>query len=117
MSLNQWLIHRCSIQQLSVAQSATGELVDSYQNAYTDVSCRVYAKDQEIASPVQGDLILTRTSALFPPGTTIGVHDRITDIVDSDGASVMTGTYEVERVLTRRARNSTLIRVDLELRS
>lgn len=117
MGLTDWLIHRCSIQQLAVSQSASGEMAESYSDAYTGVRCRLYEKDQEIASPMQGDLILTRTSMLFAPGTIIGVHDRVTDIVDADGVTVLSGTFEVERVLTRRGTSSKLIRVDLEKRS
>lgn len=117
MGLSSWLIHRCSIQQLAVSQSSSGELTESYSDAYTDVRCRMYEKDQDLASPMQGDLVLTRTSMLFAPGTVIGVHDRVTDIVDADGTTVISGTFEVERVLTRRATSSKLIRVDLEKRS
>ena len=108
------LIHQCTIQRTTPAQSSTGELIDSWANVGT-VDCRYVQKNERIADASSGFPLLRSDMLLLNNGEDVIEEDRVINIVyKSDGSSVDAGPFSIESLLERNTGGAHHISIILE---
>lgn len=109
------LIHTCTVERPSYAQSTSGEPVPSWATVAEDVRCRYVQKQERIAFETISLQMEQRDLLLLLPGADIDEGDRVSDIrLYSDDTLVDAGPFTVEARLTRNARAARHISVQLE---
>lgn len=111
--------HTCTIQRHDGSTNALNELdLTGFADHLTAVSCRL--KDNDVREPnPRAASVLTSTYLLFlPAGTDVTEADRISTVATPDG--IVSGPFEIERVLNRRdgrgkARHMTLGLEEVEI--
>jgi predicted thioesterase len=98
------LIHVCTVQRSTPAQSSTGELIDSWADV-GDVNCRYVQKKMDKALESVSLQEKVEHLMLMNNGEDVAEADRIVDIVRrSDGVTVVdAGPFTVEAFLERNA--------------
>lgn len=109
------LIHICTVQRTTPAQSSTGELIDSWADV-GDVDCRYVQKKMDYAIESVSLQEELQHLMLMNNGEDVIEEDRIVDIVrKSDSVSVDTGPFTVESLLERNANMASGHHVSLNL--
>lgn len=109
------LIHTCTIQRNTPAQSGSGEPIASWANSSTGVSCRFVEKSERIAVESVSLQMMEEPILLFDDGVDVVEEDRITNVVlKADSSVVEAGPLTVEAVLKRNTGSAHHIRVNLE---
>jgi hypothetical protein len=98
MALRERLIHRGTIERRSTASDPAGADEFSFGPHLNGVHCRLIVKDERVALPGIGAMVLTTTKAVFLPGTDVRVGDRVTFTLEG---GVTMGPFSVEEILPR----------------
>lgn len=113
MSFRNWLIHTCVIEDnAGTAFSAIGELVDDWQPEST-VSCRYVIDRERRGSEAESAQFVTVTKLLLPATATVDNTKRVTNVTLED-STVLSGPFNIEQVLPRRAKSLRHITLILE---
>lgn len=109
------LIHSCTIQRNTPAQSSSGELIDSWANLATGVDCRYVEKREAFANEAVGFQVSKRHMLLLNSGVDVKDEDRIiTILLKSDSSTVDAGPFVVDAVLERNTGSAHHISLELE---
>lgn len=106
MSLGSHLLDTCTIERAATQPDgyrhddpARG---DGWEAVATQQPCRLVVKDQRVGDGVFSERpVVTTYTMLFGAGADVLPGDRITTVVQPDGAAA--GTYRIESVLKRRS--------------
>ena len=108
------LIHTCTVQRPTEAQSTSGEPIQTFAEQATEVECRLVMRLERYAAE---DASRERTHEhvlLVRPTADIETGDRVTDFAWADGTAYNVGTYDVINVLRRNTRTAHHISCELE---
>lgn len=112
---NAILIHTCTVQRPTEAQSETGAVTQTWATNETGMPCRLVRKLERVASEgasaenVMTDMLLVKASADIQTG------DRVTAFLwASDGSSYLTDTYSVLNRLQRNTKTAHHAALELE---
>lgn len=108
------LIHTCTVQRNTPAQSGSGELIPSWADV-GDVDCRYVQKTERIADAALGFPLIKVDLLLMNNGEDVQETDRITDIIFTNGGAVAdAGPFFIEALLERNTREGHHISITLE---
>ncbi len=108
------LIHTCTVQRTTPAQSSSGELIDNWADV-GNVACRYVQENERPGQIDQGFPLLRTDLLLMNIGEDVQEVDRITDIVFTNGgASVDPGPFFIEGLLERNTGQGHHISISLE---
>lgn len=103
MSLDDFLVHRCTVQRAVETRNTNGEVLKTWSDYLQLVPCRLVVQDERIASP-QGLLMATTYRLLVQPNLALTAADRIGEVVMEDLQTQ--GPFEVVSVVPRMGRGS-----------
>lgn len=114
--MNWHLTDTCTIQHVTTANDPYGNTVESVASSDTAVACLLVEKSEQYEDTLSGQVsIRTNYKLYLRADQSIGVGDRVTSVVRSDGATA-TGTYEVLAVIPRRSVGALITFQSCELR-
>jgi len=109
------LIHQCTVERSTPAQSGSGEPIDSWGESPLIINCRYVEKRERIADAALGLMVRESHILLCNTGEDVQEEDRIKDIVlRSDSSSVDAGPFMVRAFLNRSSTEPHHISLELE---
>lgn len=109
------LIHLCTTQRTTPAQSSSGEPIDSWANNLVDQPCRFVFEEERIAQESVGFMMLKVPFMLIDSGVDMIEEDRIINITRvEDSSTIDAGPFTIEAVLKRSSTVRHHIRLNLE---
>lgn len=98
------LIHTCTVQRATLAQSSSGELIPTWANVTVGVRCRYVQKKMDKALESQSLEEKFEHLMLMNNGEDVAEEDRIINVLRYPaGTSVDAGPFTVESFLERNA--------------
>lgn len=96
MSIDHLLIHRCTVQRLSLTNQGQGRFSEDYEDHLTRRPCRISTNVMQSNERMVGDQQKTYVmmTAYFAPGTDVARNDLITNVTREDGTTD-TNNYRV----------------------
>lgn len=100
MSIDHLLIHRCTVQRLTLTNSGQGRFAEDYADHLTRRPCRISLTTMQSREQMEGEQQKTYTlmTAYFAPGTDIARNDLITSVQREDGTPD-TNNYRITGVV------------------
>jgi len=114
MSLQQHLIHSCTIQRKTSAPEDPYHQATPVYGAHLEgVPCRLVTKAQRVISDDRTQMVVVTTHKLLvEAGTDVTVDDQVVSVTLEDGAQV--GPFGIGALLPRRARALHHVTLELE---
>lgn len=112
---NAVLIHTCTVQRPTEAQSASGEMIPTFAENETGVWCRLVRRSERLANEQRSEENLHVDMLMVKAAADIQTGDRVTSFAwRSTGESYEAGTYEVKNRLQRNTTGAHHAALELE---